>query len=511
MAATQGAPGASLVSLVTASLRNDRHLHVRDEARTPEEGETPVWERRDIFSSASSFPRARPSVTASPSPTTTPAPGLPDRVHIASASSSDRRSVARGDAHVGPPGDDTRAAGAHPQPVHSYFARQLEGCGDRPAHALEMLRDAAAYLRRNRLVEMKKAAKAEATRKRLHSLLEAGEALSERNFPGLAYKGSAHATGPEESSGERELRRLFPGGALYVDDRPRAMLSNARSSFDDDDDDEEDEEDTEDEDSEGETEDVKTEKETEFVTHTEPPKQLPKRRERPNESATAAAARYANSAVPTAPPRALPFITGGIQVIAIGSVVPELSGRFSAQSKYVLPLGFTTRRRYTSSMDPTRKVWYESRVCEASGNASGNAEANGNVTRGKREPTGFVVVVSDVDEPSLTWRGECVNSLPSILKYPNTTQLLTTHPGTSPQGTSPTHAWQQVIAAVNVRAMTRKKPAVSGPQFLGEFILVSVWAIRMMPCFVHRLVAAGGCGGDREAARIRSLRRRHEE
>ena len=334
MAAAQGAPGASLVSLVTASLRNDRHLHVRDEARTPEEGETAAWRGRDIFSSASasSFPRARPSVTASPSPTTTPAPGLPDRVHIASASSSDRRSVARGDAHVGPPGDDTRAAGGKlPQPVHSYFPRQLEGCGDRPAHALEMLRDAPAYLRRNRLVEMKKAAKAEATRKRLHSLLEAGEALSERNFPGLAYTGNAHATGPEESSGERELRRLFPGGALYVDERPRAMLSNVRSSFDDDDD-EEDEEDTEDEDSEGETEDVKTEKETQLVTHTEPPpKLLPKRRERPNESATAAAARYANSAVPTAPPRTLPFIAGGIQVIAIGSVVPELSGRFSAQ------------------------------------------------------------------------------------------------------------------------------------------------------------------------------------
>ena len=330
MAPAQGAPGASLVSLVTASLRNARHLH----ARTPEEGETPPCAgRRDIFSSASasSFPRARPSVTASPSPTTTPAPGLPDRVHIAFASSSDRRSVARGDAHVGPPGDDTRAAGGKlPQPVHSYFARQLEGCGDRPAHALEMLRDAPAYLRRNRLVEMKKAAKAEATRKRLHSLLEAGEALSERNFPGLAYTGNAHATGPETSSGERELRRLFPGGALYVDERPRAMLSNVRSSFDDDD--EEDEEDTEDEDSEGETEDVKTEKETQLVTHAEPPpKLLPKRRERPNESATAAAARYANSAVPTAPPRTLPFIAGGIQVIAIGSVVPELSGRFSAQ------------------------------------------------------------------------------------------------------------------------------------------------------------------------------------
>ena len=321
------------MSLVTASLRNDRHLHVRDEARTPEGGETAAWRGRDIFSSASSFPRARPSVTASPSPTTTPAPGLPDRVHIASVSSSDRRSVARGDAHVGPPGDeDTRAAGERdPQRVHSYFARQLEGCGGCPTHALEMLRDAPAYLRRNRLVEMKKAAKAEATRKRLHSLLEAGEALSERNFPGLAYTGNAHATGPEESSGERELRRLFPGGALYVDERPRAMLSEIRSSFDGEED-EEDEEDTEDEDSEGETEDVKTEKETQLVTHTEPPpKLLPKRRERPNESATAAAARYANSAVPTAPPRALPFIAGGIQVIAIGSVVPELSGRFSAQ------------------------------------------------------------------------------------------------------------------------------------------------------------------------------------
>jgi hypothetical protein len=50
MAATQGAPGASLVSLVTASLRNDRHLHVRDEARTPEEGETPRVRSDEISS-----------------------------------------------------------------------------------------------------------------------------------------------------------------------------------------------------------------------------------------------------------------------------------------------------------------------------------------------------------------------------------------------------------------------------------------------------------------------------
>lgn len=34
-------------------------------------------------------------------------------------------------------------------------------------------------------------------------------------------------------------------------------------------------------------------------------------------------------------------------------------------------------------------------------------------------------------------------------------------------GQSPTSTWQKVIAAVNERAMTRKRSSVSGPQFLG--------------------------------------------
>ena len=123
-----------------------------------------------------------------------------------------------------------RGGGRAPPPapapvVHSYFATLLGATTD-PGDALEMLRDAPACLRRNRLVEMKKAAKAEATRKRLHSLLEAGERLDAATFPGLAsaffpthVPDSASSDDADER--RRELRRLFPGGALYVDERPR--------------------------------------------------------------------------------------------------------------------------------------------------------------------------------------------------------------------------------------------------------------------------------------------------
>jgi len=34
-------------------------------------------------------------------------------------------------------------------------------------------------------------------------------------------------------------------------------------------------------------------------------------------------------------------------------------------------------------------------------------------------------------------------------------------------GPSPTHAWQQAIEAVNEMSQTRRRCAVSGPQFLG--------------------------------------------
>lgn len=316
-----------------------------------------------------------------------------------------------------------------------------------------MLRDAPACLRRNRLVEMKKAAKAEATRKRLHSLLEAGECLDAATFPEIR-DGSPDAATEER---RRELRRLFPGGALYVDERPRvhpmstdddnlappSLSSPQPSSRISPGDENGDENEAGAGDSPGggvvagETSTAVSGKRT-----------VPgsgKRRERPNESATAAAARYRRAtAAPTSPPRTLPFLAGGIQVIRIGRVVPALSGRFSAQSSYVLPAGFTTRRRYTSATDPTKKVWYESTVEVRSSKRPSPEETNDarrvghKKDAGKEKDAGFVVVVHEVGNPALVWRG-----------------------------TSPTHAWQQVIAAVNVRAKTRKKAAVSGPQFLG--------------------------------------------
>ena len=111
---------------------------------------------------------------------------------------------------------------------------------------------------------------------------------------------------------------------------------------------------------------------------------------------------------------------------------------------------------------PEKKVWYESTVEVRS--LRQQPATNGFRGVGKKDAgkEGFVVVVHEVGNPALTWRG-----------------------------TSPTHAWQQVIAAVNVRAKTRKKAAVSGP------------------IAVPRPIAAGGGGGDREAAGVRGVRRVH--
>jgi hypothetical protein len=201
-----------------------------------------------------------------------------------------------------------------------------------------------------------------------------------------------------------------------------------------------------------------------------------KRRERPNESATAAAARYRQAAAaPTSPPRTLPFLAGGIQVIRIGRVVPALSGRNSAQSSYVLPAGFTTRRRYTSATDPTKKVWYESTVEVRSSASDSQQPATNDCKKGTgkkdagKEKEGFVVIVHEVGNPALTWRG-----------------------------TSPTHAWQQVIAAVNVRAKTRKKAAVSGPQFLGLSLPEVAEEIAKLPGYaecIESMAARGGTNG----------------
>ena len=173
-------------------------------------------------------------------------------------------------------------------------------------------------------------------------------------------------------------------------------------------------------------------------------------------------------------------------MIRIGRVVPALSGRNSVQSSYVLPAGFTTRRRYTSATDPTKKVWYESTVEVRSSASDSQQPATNDCKKGTgkkdagKEKEGFVVIVHEVGNPALTWRG-----------------------------TSPTHAWQQVIAAVNVRAKTRKKAAVSGPQFLGLSLPEVAEEIAKLPGYAECVESMarggtnGGGGGERSPTNAR--------
>ena len=166
-----------------------------------------------------------------------------------------------------------------------------------------------------------------------------------------------------------------------------------------------------------------------------------------NESATAAAAAAAAAAssASAAPPRALPFRVGAVVVLALGRVDPVLSARASSSSSYVLPVGFVSRREYGSVRDPDARVWYESRVEVERPRMSAGARATirgggggGAVAAVGSNGARVAVRVSDCEDPSVCFVGP-----------------------------SPTHAWQQVIRAVNERARTRKRAAVSGPQFLG--------------------------------------------
>ena len=227
MAAARGTPGASLVTLVTASLQR------RAAGRRPRRGRAGrggAGEGRYLYLGKirlGANERGGDDAVAGGARARARRPRgvrviLRARIRgDAGRGSRARRRAARAR------GEGGRAPPPAPAPVvHSYFATFLGATTD-PGDALEMLRDAPACLRRNRLVEMKKAAKAEATRKRLHSLLEAGERLDAATFPGLAsaffptHAADDSASSDDADERRRELRRLFPGGALYVDERPR--------------------------------------------------------------------------------------------------------------------------------------------------------------------------------------------------------------------------------------------------------------------------------------------------
>lgn len=129
------------------------------------------------------------------------------------------------------------------------------------------------------------------------------------------------------------------------------------------------------------------------------------------------------------PPRTTPFAVGSVVVCSIGTICPTRSIRTSSSSNYILPVGFVSRRKYASVSNPDQRVWYESRVV---------GDDKEDTSENNKKDLRVVVFECDTETPHRVFTGQ-----------------------------SPTSTWQKVIAAVNERAMTRKRSSVSGPQFLG--------------------------------------------
>ena len=313
---------------------------------------------------------------------------------------------------------------------------------DLPASPIEAL----AFTARNRLVEMKKQAKAEAMRRKLRRLLEAGVSLAEA-FP----EGPPRAVAPAASlTKPLRLSFIFPGGSLSTVAPPRKRYRDGESpsSSDDERSDMSDDADEPDEEAGEEGEVSEGEKESLRANSGAKPRML-------HATGVGSSLRESlrePSANDSREPRALPFQVGSVVIVNLGRVIPEVSGRASSSSSYVLPVGFVSRRQYSSVLNPERRVWYESRV-EAVPRMAAPAGVVGTAHRsplngqnrslaspGQRKTANQVCVVRVFD---------CEN------------------PEISFSGPSPTHAWQQVIQAVNNVARTRKRAAVSGPQFLG--------------------------------------------
>ena len=219
-----------------------------------------------------------------------------------------------------------------------------------------------------------------------------------------------------------------------------------------------------------------------------------------NESATAAAAAAASLAS-AAPPRALPFRVGSVVILALGRIDPVLSARASSSSLYVLPVGFVSRREYGSVRDPDARVWYESVVeverprmtagsrAPVRGGGVGTGAVGAGAAVGSSAAVGsngarVAVRVSDCEDPTVRFVGP-----------------------------SPTHAWQQVIRAVNERARTRKRAAVSGPQFLGLTSPAVAEEIAKLPGYAEcrrAMDAAAAANAKKTNARIARDSRRDE-
>ena len=220
---------------------------------------------------------------------------------------------------------------------------------------------------------------------------------------------------------------------------------------------------------------------------------------RANESATVAAtmAMADFSAAAKTPPKPTPFTVGSVVVLKIGTIDRNRSPRFSSASSYLLPIGFTSRRKYASVEDPERRVWYESTV------EPGDVVGDGNDETTRRDASRFA---TPAGSPAYEQLPSPVVASPNVFRDGDgdgdgdgngdgdgdrSVRVIVrecdpgvTHPKTF-VGKSPTDAWQRAIRAVNETAKTRKRSSVSGPQFLGLSSPVVAAEIAKLPGYAQ--------------------------
>lgn len=216
---------------------------------------------------------------------------------------------------------------------------------------------------------------------------------------------------------------------------------------------------------------------------------------RANESATVAAtmAMADAEAAARSPPRPTPFTVGSVVVIRVGRIDRLRSPRFSSASSYLLPIGFTSRRKYASVASPESRVWYEStvepggdeRLGEPSPILSPTPSLAGAAKSPPKSPpkspyTNLDAYDSNGNDKNTTTNGPAH----SVLVVVRECDSGVTNPATF-TGRSPTDAWQKVIRAVNETARTRARSSVSGPQFLGLSSPVVAAEIAKLPGYAE--------------------------
>ena len=219
---------------------------------------------------------------------------------------------------------------------------------------------------------------------------------------------------------------------------------------------------------------------------------------RANESATVAATMAMADAELAArsPPRPTPFTVGSVVVIRVGRIDLLRSPRFSSASSYLLPIGFTSRRKYASVASPGSRVWYEStvepggdeprRLGDFSPPETTPATAAAAKSPPKSPPKSPYTTLDAYDSNGSRNDSKQTTDGParSVSVVVRECDSGVTNPATF-TGRSPTDAWQKVIRAVNETARTRARSSVSGPQFLGLSSPVVAAEIAKLPGYAE--------------------------